>query len=322
MALPSRIGRRAVLLLALAIGVSLPLAAQARVLDTTLTVSRPGVVSLTSHAGEVLVRTWDRSAVRVVAEYEPGTRVQVRRHGPRVSIATESEDDDPAIEFRVTLPPWMPLRLDGVNVSVNARGVTGGMAVSTINGEIRVVDGQGALSLESVQGEIVVRRSGGRIQAHAINGVIELDQVRGAIVAETVNGEILLRRVVSDSIAASTVNGALCFDGALRAGGVYRFTTHNGDIAIGIADGSDARVSVATYSGDFVSDFPVRKPRESNRFAFQIGSGGALLDLESFQGKIRLRRPGILWKEGEPPCAEDEDEHEHESPKPRSPKRK
>jgi hypothetical protein len=308
-----------------------PLAAAASLAfatDTTLTATRTSRLELSSFAGDVEIRTWDRSAVRVMAEHDRRSYVTIERRGNVLWIESESRRFPPTIEYRLTVPAWLPVHVDGVNVSVKAQGLQGGVTVSTVNGEIRMEDGEGPYTLESVQGEIVARALRGRVLANAVNGLIDLDGVSGVIVAETVNGEILLRRVVSDSVDVSSVNGALCFDGALRPLGVYRLASHNGDIAVGLADGAATIVTVSTYEGNFHSDFPVDGKQKSRgkQFVFQLGRGGSTLDLESFQGRIWLRRPGSLWKKGEPPCAEDE-EHDHseeeedeDTPAPRSPR--
>jgi hypothetical protein len=85
----------------------------------------------------------------------------------------------------------------------------------------------------------------------------------------------------------------MVYDGTIRPGGRYRLATHNGDVTIGIPAGTDARVSVSTFQGDFESDFPVTlTERRGKRFEFTLGKGSAAIDLESFQGTIRLSRPG------------------------------
>jgi len=84
------------------------------------------------------------------------------------------------------------------------------------------------------------------------------------------------------------------YDGALKDAGSYRFSTHNGEIAVTVPERANATVSVATYNGEFSSSFPVqlKETRRGKRFNFTIGNGGARVELESFQGEIRLRRPG------------------------------
>ena len=52
-------------------------------------------------------------------------------------------------------------------------------------------------------------------------------------------------------------------------------------------------VSVSTYSGDFESDFPVtlsEKSKKGRQFSFTLGTGKAVIDLETFQGSINVRR--------------------------------
>jgi hypothetical protein len=53
-------------------------------------------------------------------------------------------------------------------------------------------------------------------------------------------------------------------------------------------------VSVATFNGDFTSEFPVTltETRKGKRFSFTLGTGSAQMTLESFQGTIELVRPG------------------------------
>jgi DUF4097 and DUF4098 domain-containing protein YvlB len=109
-----------------------------------------------------------------------------------------------------------------------------------------------------------------------------------------VNGGVTLSRVNGSSVAASSVNGDLAYDGTIRNGGRYAFTTHNGSITLTIAEGTNAAVSVSTFSGEFTSQFPVTltESRKGKRFSFTLGSGSAQVTLESFQGTIELVRPG------------------------------
>ena len=74
--------------------------------------------------------------------------------------------------------------------------------------------------------------------------------------------------------------------------GVYRFKTHNGDIAVGVPRSAGATVAVSTFSGDFESNFPVTLSGSHNarRFQFAVGDGSAHVELSSFQGTIQLYR--------------------------------
>ena len=59
-------------------------------------------------------------------------------------------------------------------------------------------------------------------------------------------------------------------------------------------------VSVTTYSGEFDSSFPVKvvSSHRNRRMRFTLGSGASELELESFQGAIRLEQRGSRELEG------------------------
>jgi hypothetical protein len=64
-------------------------------------------------------------------------------------------------------------------------------------------------------------------------------------------------------------------------------------VDVSVPQTSNVSVEVSTYNGEFDAGFPVPLTRISrNRFSFVLGSGSARLNLESFQGTIRLHRPG------------------------------
>ena len=97
----------------------------------------------------------------------------------------------------------------------------------------------------------------------------------------------------------STVNGDVRFEGPTADNGIYRVTTHNGDIRVSLGAQANATVFVRTFGGDFSSDFPVTLPdgmsnRDGNkRFNFTLGGGGARVELQSFQGDIHVARGAL-----------------------------
>ena len=146
----------------------------------------------------------------------------------------------------------------------------------------------------------------------SVNEGVRVTDVSGDLTAETVNGDLVLDQVESGDVDASTVNGDVEYTGTIRDGGRYSIATHNGDITVAIPEGSNVTVSVASFSGDFESAFPVQltvsvasfsgdfesafpvqlTETRRKRFTFVLGSGKARMELESFSGTIALERPG------------------------------
>src|SRR5262245_54881023 len=190
------------------------------------------------------------------------------------------------------------------------------MKVQTVHGDVDVNGGGNFISLSSVDGAVRVVGARGRVQVSSVNDGVELNDVVGDITAESANGNVVLVRPDSKSIEASTINGGVLFDGETKSGGVYTLSTHNGDILVGLPDKPDVAVSVSTFGGNFSTFLPIQlsETKKHKPITFVLGQGDAQLELESFQGAIRLEKLGqSLQKAWERARSGDEDTDQTEA---------
>lgn len=263
--------------------------------DTTFAVKAGTRLELNQFSGSIAVQTWSKNAVRVSAQH--GSRVEIQMGGtwPTLTIQSVHWRGIPStVEYQLTVPKWMALSLSGVNTDVSVEDSGGEIHIETVQGEVTVSGGSKVVQASSVDGEVHVVGASGRIECSSVSGAVHVERSSGPVAASSVNGEITLDGLDSDDVEASTVNGTVSYEGAIRKDGSYRFSTHNGDVSVGIPEGANATVSVATFSGEFGSDVPIqiRETRRGKRFNFTLGDGSARIELESFQGSIRLHRPG------------------------------
>ena len=280
------------MLLALLTG-TLALAPDVQV-DTTLNAVRGQRLAVNAYAGEVTVRAWNRNAVRIEADGDQN-QLEIASSPTGISIRTQGRHGPPGeITIRISAPAWIGLSLAGVNTSAKVEGIRAPISVETVEGEVDVTGGESLISLRSVQGSVRLRGAKGRINVNSVNDDVEVANSSGDIAAQTVNGEILLQGVDASSLDANTVNGDISYSGPIRSNGRYTLSTHNGDLTLTVPQGTSAGVTVSTFSGDFESEFPVplQGTRKGKGFNFTLGSGSAQVTLESFQGTIRLVRPG------------------------------
>lgn len=264
-------------------------------IDSTVPVERGQRLEVSAFAGDLTVTAWNRNAVRVEAEPSGRTRVGIIRRGSTVEVRTEGRRGPAgSVDLKLSVPAWMALDLSGVYTDVTVTGARGPVTVETVQGEIRVDGGEGLVSLQSVEGAVSLRGAKGRIEVHSVNEDVEIAASSGDVTAETVNGQVTLIRVEAASLAATTVNGDIQYDGPIRSGGRYDLSSHNGDLTLTVPEGTSATVAVSTFNGEFESEFPVTltEARKGKRFSFTLGRGEAQVNLESFQGTIQLVRPG------------------------------
>src|SRR6185436_1273341 len=265
--------------------------------DQTVQVSKGTKLDVNNFAGDVVIKVWDKDAVRVEVTHSDRESVDIKQADQIVSIRSRSVRGGPprSLDYNITVPTWMGITVNGNYAFVTMEGVGGDVNVETTRGDIEVRGGSGFVSLKSVQGEVTLEKAKGRVEVRAVNEGIRLADISGDLSAESTNGSIILDRIDSGNVDLYTVNGNISYDGPIKEKGLYRLTTHNGLIAMAIPEKVNAALMVRTYNGGFRSTFPIggdAGERRAKRFTVTLGNGSAHVELESFGGTISLRRPG------------------------------
>ena len=262
--------------------------------DTTFAVQPGARLSVTNFGGEIVVRSWAENRVRVRASHSSRTRVQISAGMQSVSVRTEGRRGPPQLtDMDITVPRGTPLNLNGTYTHISVEGVDATVAAETVEGDVSLAGGSGAVTLKSIEGGVTVRGAKGRVDVHSVEGEIRITETTAEIVAETIDGDIVLQDVNSAAVDASTVDGDISYDGTIKDGGRYTFASHDGDLTVAVPEGANVTVVVSTFDGEFDASFPVQiTETKKRRFTFTIGNGSARLELETFDGDVRLRRPG------------------------------
>ncbi len=262
-------------------------------LDTVFEVNPSARLEVRNHAGEIVVATWDRNAVRIEASHSSHDRVKIFAAETSVKVKSETRHGLPdMVDYRITVPATMPVDLWGFYTDIQVAGVKSGVRVETLNGDIQIRDCAGEISLRSVEGDVTLQGSSGRLEVNNVENDITVTGFEGELVIESIDGDIRLEDVRSVQVEAKTVDGDLFYNGSIADDGRYRLTTHEGDVLVAVPENINVTVSVATFDGNFEADFPVQlgTTEAGRRFSFTIGSGAARLELHSFDGDIRLQR--------------------------------
>lgn len=264
--------------------------------DTTFHIERGASLVLQGMNGDIRVATWGKPMLRVQAEHDRDDRITLIRKGRRLELAVSRPlGVADKVEWNLTVPAWMPLQLSCMGGDVDVTGTQGALEVSALSGDVHVKDARGPMQLNSVEGQVYVLDTQGRVTASSINNDVHLMRVLGQIDAQSVNGSIRLKQLQALNVSASSVNGRVWFLGPFMPRGQYNFTSHNGELVIGLPEGQGAQVRVNTYQGDVQSDLSeimVPEHGHPRSFSFTMGEGGSTVDLESFSGLIQLLKLG------------------------------
>jgi hypothetical protein len=135
--------------------------------------------------------------------------------------------------------------------------------------------------------------AGVRFVGRTVNGGIEATGISADAEARTVNGGVELD--ATGTASAETVNGGITARlGRADWSGTLALKTVNGGIHVVMPEGLSADVKASTVNGDIQTDFPLTVTGRISRRKIEgtIGSGGRLLEMETVNGGIELRKHG------------------------------
>jgi DUF4097 and DUF4098 domain-containing protein YvlB len=150
---------------------------------------------------------------------------------------------------------------------------------------------------------IKVPRSINVMAATVNDGDISAVNVNGYFLADNINGNIKLKNI-SGATNASTINGDVDLDYVTNPPGDSRYYTLNGDINANFKKGLSANLAFESFNGAFytnvntIESLPVTVEKKAsgegikykvggNRY--KVGTGGVLLDFETFNGNVYLK---------------------------------
>jgi hypothetical protein len=261
--------------------------------DQTMNVTRGMRVTVNNEAGEVVMRSWDRDAVRVTARHSARGKVGLRTVETGVLVTGTGLG---AIDFDITVPSWMPVKITGHYNYIELIGMGSEVTAENVRGDIDIKGGRGFITAKSIEGKITISGSQGKVSATTVNESLSVDNASGELTVDATNGHMTLTNIRATMVQASALNGHITFSGTLADNGRYHFVTHNGHVRLTIQQNPNATFYVRAYEGSFdygtLNLKPQGEPRRGRRNTYVAGNGSAQVELESFNGRLRVSGGG------------------------------
>jgi DUF4097 and DUF4098 domain-containing protein YvlB len=264
--------------------------------DETVPVQKGTRLLVNNFAGDVIIRTWDKDAVHVTARHQTRTTVNIRPTAGGLAVSSSpSRGPQGSVDYEITAPAWMPVRVEGTYNFVTIDGAQNEVFANTVRGDVTIKGGSGVVTAKSVEGEVHVQGARGKVNVSSVNEKVVITDTSGDITAESINGGVTMTGIDSKSVDVSTVNGDIVYEGKIADGGHYSFGTHNGNLLLGVPDVVNATFTIRTYQGSFSTDLPLEgvsraDVQRGRRVTTALGNGSADVTLETFGGSIRLRK--------------------------------
>ena len=200
--------------------------------------------------------------------------------------ATDEEAQELSDEVNVTLVPSgdrLIVKIDKPTILINK-------SVS-VNLDVEVPN-QTDLKLITHNGEVKITDINGRLDATTHNGKITSENVTGTTALKTHNGSVTCNEISGDSQLISH-NGSVkaFYSGSASSVCDISMTTHNGSVELATPPDYSAQVKASTNNGSINTDLPITVTGKvsKSKLTGTIGAGEGQLNLETYNGSIRIR---------------------------------
>lgn len=270
-----------------------------------------GRISVVARDGDEASITATKRVRRAASDAEArallsGVSVEIRARAGRVVVRTRHADRSRrdgwvSVDYTVEVPVGVTLELQSVSGDIEVRGVGGDTRVQAVSGDLRFVNAVGVAVAKTVSGDIEIEGSSasGDATLGTVSGDVRVRRLASPrLDIDSVSGDLDLDDVEADRVEVGTVSGDVRFRGRLTRDGRYDFHSHSGTLRL-VLGGAGFDLDAQTFSGELdnrltlaaSSDTPLRGRRRRNRtLRGTVGEGGALVEVRTFSGDVRLER--------------------------------
>jgi DUF4097 and DUF4098 domain-containing protein YvlB len=151
-----------------------------------------------------------------------------------------------AVDIDIALPARSRLKVSVASADMHAEGVFADCRISSASGDVDVDRVQGKLKLATASGSIAVGAVTGDGSVAAASGSATIGELDGDLVFKAASGDLSVARLCGE-LRVQTASGSVTVATAVR-GAISAFTS-SGEVGVGVAQGTAARLDLVTGSG-------------------------------------------------------------------------
>jgi DUF4097 and DUF4098 domain-containing protein YvlB len=244
-------------------------------------VSGGGAITLHSGAGRQLLVSYTVHSAKVEVDQSTSDnrqRVELLTHALPGEKPTA---DEAKVDYEVTVPAGVSVNVSSTSAPITADGIGTDIGLSSETGQITVHN---------------VAKS--HVHIRSVTAPVNLQDVTMSRVdVQSTGGAVQLKNVNGQRVTAGTTSGNIDYQGDCSGGGNYILTTHSGAIDVTLPASASVDLTARSATGTVENDFPLQQkphtsfvPQQGRSFAGTSNSGSSSVELQSFSGKIRVKK--------------------------------
>jgi len=299
-----------------------------KVIEESFALDSTGSFSLGNVAGDIMVYSWDKEEVKMVAiksvsswgigdpeEFLAKIEIEIVSQPKTLKINTRYPRFSWIRNTRVNYQLWIPeatsVRLESVSGTIQIGDHLNRVYTKTVSGKIKLENIRGNVEVKTTSGDVVISNVQGDLAWSSTSGDLDLVNLVGDLDLHTTSGEVSGQEINGD-IKANSVSGDLAFldsqgglsylhtvSGKIRAElkvidkdvSSMSLSTVSGGITLYLPENASFDLDISTVSGEINTGFKVLIDSVSKRkLQGEVGAGGITIELNTISGDISLRK--------------------------------
>ena len=240
-----------------------------------------GSVALHSGVGHQLLVSYSVHSTKVEVDQNESANKQ------RVELLTHAlpgekpTADESRVDYDVTVPAGISVNVSTTSAPITADGINSEIGLSSETGQITVHN---------------IAKSHVHVRSMAAPVSLQ-DVTMSRVDIQSTGGTVQLKNVNGQRISVGTTSGNIDYQGDCSGGGSYILTTHSGAIDVTLPATASVDLTARSTTGQVENDFPLQQkphnsfvPQQGRSFAGTSNSGSSSVELQSFSGKIRVKK--------------------------------
>jgi DUF4097 and DUF4098 domain-containing protein YvlB len=241
-----------------------------------------GSVTLHSGPGHQLLVSYTVHSAKVEVDQNSSAHNQQRVELVTHALPGEKPTADEAkVDYEITVPAGISVNVSTTSAPITAEGVNSEIGLSSETGQITVHN---------------IAKS--HVHVRSLTAPVSLKDVTlSRIDIQSAGGTVQLSNVTGQRVTVGTTSGNIEYLGDCSGGGDYILTTHSGAIDVTLPATASVDLTARSTTGQVENAFPLQAkshnsfvPQQGRSFAGTSNSGSSSLELQSFSGKIRVKK--------------------------------
>jgi hypothetical protein len=275
---------------------------RARAQQATVPVSRgwpldrDAQVKVFNPNGRIRVIGWARDSVAVSGTMTRDAQFFGGGSRRGVKMGIEGQAEGAGGDLTVHVPAAAIVWVRGASTDITVEGLTGGVDVGCVSGQVRISGDPRELTAEAMDGGLEIIGSPGTLRAKTASGSLLWKGQAGDATLGSVSGRIQASRGPMGRVRIETISGDVSLDAALEADADVVIESHSGSVELRLTSRGATLLSVDAarvtgLPGKPSVQAPGGKrppPRTIELSGTSSGTGTAQVTVRSFKGELKL----------------------------------